>query len=120
MSPADVSIFVFGIYLFVIVGIGFVVIPNTVLKLFRIPETKEVWIRILGFMIAMLGVFNIVGGLYHLTAFAWATVFERCAVVGCLITVALLRQTKSTIVLFGVVDFAGALWTFLALLRGAT
>ena len=43
-------------------------------------------------MIAMLGVFNIVGGLYHLTAFAWATVFERCAVVVCLITVALLKQ----------------------------
>ena len=80
-----------------------------VLKLFRLPETKEVWIHILGFIIALLGAYYIVGGLYHLTAFAWATVFGRLAVLLFLIVITL-RKTTPTIILFGVVDTARAVW----------
>jgi hypothetical protein len=116
MNPTDLSVFVFGIILVAIHGFGFVVIPNTVLGLFKVPQTKEVWIRILGFIIALLGAYYIVAGLYHLTAFAWATVFGRFAVLLFLIVIAALKMTKATIILFGIIDAAGATWTLLTLL----
>ncbi len=119
MSSVDLSLFIFGIYLIAVDGIGFLFMPNTVLKLFRLPETKEVWIRILGFIIALLGAYYIVGGLYHLTALAWATVFGRLAVLLFFIVMTLLKQTKPPVILFGVIDAAGAAWTFLALQAAA-
>ncbi len=116
MNPVDLSMFVFGIYLIVVVGVGFVAIPNTVLSLFRLPATREPWVRILGFIIALLGVYYIVGGLYHLTALDWATVFGRFGVLVFLIMMVLLKQTKATVILFGIVDSGGAVWTLLTLL----
>lgn len=116
MTSADLSLFVFGIYVVVVDGCGLLLIPNTVLKLFRIPETKEIWIRILGFIIALLGAYYIVGGLYHQVAFAWVSVFARFAVLLFLILISLLKQTKPSIMLFGVTDSIGAIWTLLALL----
>jgi hypothetical protein len=74
-----------------------------------------VWIGVLGFIIALLGAYYIVGGLYHLTALAWATVFGRLAVLLFFIVMTLLKQTKPPVILFGVIDAAGAVWTFLAL-----
>ena len=115
MSPVDMSLFVFGIFIFVVDGMGFLLIPNTVLRLFRIPETKEVWIRILGFVIALLGSYYIVSGLYHQAAFAWATVFGRFAVLLFLIIMTLIKQKKPAIILFGVIDAAGGIWTLLTL-----
>jgi hypothetical protein len=115
MTAADLSVFVFGIFLILVDGLGFLAIPNTVLRLFRLPETKEVWIRILGFIIALLGAYYIVGGLYHQMFFEWATVFGRFAVLVFLIILTLLKQAKATIILFGVVDTLGAFWTLIAL-----
>jgi hypothetical protein len=117
MSPADLSLFVFGIYVIVVDGIGLMAIPNAILKRFGLSETKEVWIRILGFILVLLGAYYVVGGVYHLTPFAWATVFARCAVLMFFIVMTLLKQTKPAIILFGIVDTAGALWTLIALLR---
>ena len=116
MNPTDLSVFVFGIILVAVHGFGFLVIPNTVLRMFKLPETKEVWIRILGFIIGLLGAYYIVAGLNHLTAFAWATVFGRFAVLLFLVIISALKMTKATIILFGIIDAAGAVWTLLTLL----
>ncbi len=116
MNPTALSVFVFGIFIIAVDGFGLLFMPNVVLKLFKIPETKEVWIRILGFIIALLGVYYIVAGLYDLTAFAWASVFGRFAVLLFLVLISLLKLTKPSIILFGVFDAAGAVWTLLTLL----
>ncbi len=115
MSPAALSLFAFGIYVVVIPGLGFLVMPNVVLRLFRMPEAKEVWIRVLGFIIALLGVYYIVCGLYDVRSFAWATVFARFGVLLFTVVIALLKQAKPQIIVFGVVDTAGAVWTLLTL-----
>jgi len=115
MNAADISVFVFGIFIIVVDGFGLCAIPNTVLRLFRLGEAKEVWIRILGFIIMLLGAYYIVGGLYNQSAFEWVTVFGRFAVLLFLIVIALLKQAKPTIILFGLMDALGALWTLLSL-----
>lgn len=58
MSPSAISIFVFGIDI-VLVGTGFLFIPNTVLPLFKFPKTSEPWIRVLGSVVVILGFFII-------------------------------------------------------------
>jgi len=54
MSNAAKSILVFGIYL-VVIGLGFLVVPNTVLALFGFPTTNEPWIRVVGLLVLILG-----------------------------------------------------------------
>ena len=116
MNPADLSIFVFGIYIVVVVGCGFVFMPNVVLPMFKLPKTNEPWIRILGFIVALLGVYYINAALHGLTAFHWSTVWGRFAVLAFFIILSALKQTKPTIIIFGVIDSAGAVWTLLTLI----
>ena len=116
MNPADISIFVFGIYVVAIVGAGLLFIPNVVLSMFKLPKTNEPWIRILGFIIALLGVYYINAGLQGLTPFHWSTVWGRFALLAFLIIFSLLKQAKPTIILFGIIDSAGAVWTLLTLI----
>ena len=47
MSKSAFSLRVFSIYLFAL-GSALVAVPNLLLSFFGIPETHEVWIRIVG------------------------------------------------------------------------
>ena len=54
MSSAARSVYAFSFYLF---ALGFVltVAPNLLLRIFGIPETNEVWIRVVGMLVLLLG-----------------------------------------------------------------
>ncbi len=54
MSASALSLFVFGIYVMV-VGAGYLLIPNTFLSMFKLPKTDEPWIRVMGTGIALVG-----------------------------------------------------------------
>ena len=47
MSRAARSVFVFAIYLFVL-GLWLLLVPNTLLRLFGMPDAQDVWIRVVG------------------------------------------------------------------------
>lgn len=115
MNPADISIFVFGIYLVAVVGCGFLFIPNVILPMFKIPKTNEPWIRILGMVVVALGAYYINAARNGLTAFHWMTIWGRFWVLGVLVVLSAMKQTKPTTIIFGVVDAAGGVWTLLAL-----
>jgi hypothetical protein len=53
-TAAAKSVFYFGIYLYV-VAITLVFIPNVLLKTLLIPETNEVWIRVIGVLVFCIG-----------------------------------------------------------------
>ena len=114
MSKAAVSILVFGIYM-VMVGLTMLVFPNQLLSLFGYPTTTEVWIRILGFIAAILGYYYIVAARYELTPFFWASVYARPLLIVCFVGLLLLRLAEPTLVLFGAIDLLGAMWTAWAL-----
>ena len=118
MNPADISLFVFGIYV-IIVGAGFVAMPNSVLTLLKLPETKEPWLRILGGLVVIIGVYDLFVGLYSLRAFEWITVWVRFGFLLFVLLLTVLKQTKPQVILFGVVDAIGAVWTLLALVLKA-
>lgn len=97
-----------------VIGISLLLVPNVILELFRVAETREVWIRVVGVVVIALGILywsmvrrEDMGGIR-------ATVYERYFAAGALVILAITTGPWQ-LVLFGVMDFLGASWTFAAL-----
>lgn len=114
MTMAARSVYVFGIYLLVLGGI-LVGSPNTLLAVFRLPTTTEPWIHVLGVTVLAIGMLDVASARAEQTAFFRATVWVRVFVFASFIGLTLARMAPPVLVAFGVVDLAGAIWTFAAL-----
>ncbi len=114
MSKAAKSVFVFGIYM-VVIGLGFLVIPNTPLGLFGFPATSEPWIRVVGMLCLVLAFYYIQAARHELRPFFGWTVYARTGVLVCFIVMVALGLAKPMLIAFGVVDLIGAIWTGVAL-----
>jgi hypothetical protein len=114
MSPAAFSVFLFGIYL-AVVGVGFLLIPNTLLPVLRFPKTNEPWIRVLGVVVAVLAFYYISAAQNELMEFFWATVVGRFAVLISFSLLVALKKAPPMLILFGVIDALGAVWTLLVM-----
>ena len=115
MNPTELSIMVFGIYL-VVIAAGYLFIPNAVLPIFKLPKTNEPWIRVMAVVIGVLAYYYIVAALNDLTPFFWATVYGRFGVLVCFLGLVIAKKAKPSLILFGVIDALGGLWTLLTLL----
>ena len=118
MGRAGVSIRVFGIYLLVL-GPALILAPNLVLGPFGIPVPSDVWIRVVGILVAVLGYYYVEAARSGLVPFYKATIAGRAFVFVSFAAFALLGQAPPTLVLFGAVDLAGAVWTAVALRAAA-
>lgn len=114
MNKARVSILVFGVYT-VTVGLALLLVPNVLLSLFAYPTTTEVWIRILGFIVVILGYYYIVAARYEFVRFFRASVYARSSLIVFFAILVLSGMAEPVLVLFGVIDLLGAIWTGLAL-----
>lgn len=114
MSRAAVSVFAFSVYLFAL-GSILIVIPNALLSIFRIAETTEVWIRVVGVLVLVLGFYFFTAARSELTAFFRATVYSRYAVLAFFVAFVILGFAPPVLVVFGVIDAGAATWTGLAL-----
>ncbi len=114
MNPTELSVLVFGIYL-VVVATGFLFMPNVVLPILKMPKTNEQWIRVLAVLIGVLAYYYIVSALNDLTPFFWATVYGRFGVFICFVGLVIAKKAKSPLILFGIIDALGGLWTLLTL-----
>ena len=114
MSKSAFSAKVFAIYLF-IVGLTLVVAPNFLLAIFRIPPTSEVWIHVVGVTAFMLGVYAWVAAKHENKPFLEASVYTRFAVFAVFTTFAVIGLASPMLVLFGVADLLGGIWTWFAL-----
>lgn len=114
MSKAAFTIRAFGIYL-IVLGIALVLAPNLILKLFFMPQTTEVWIRVVGLLVFNIGIYYIYAAKCEATEFFRASVFTRALVLVGFGVFALAGLAKPMLVAFGLVDFLGGLWTWRAL-----
>ena len=114
MSKPAQSVFVFSIYLFVI-GSILVVVPNLLFALLGIPETSEVWVRVVGVLALILGFYYFVAARNELTPFLRATVYGRLSVCAFFVAFVLLGFAPPILLVFGVVDAVAASWTAMAL-----
>ena len=114
MTKAATSVFWFGVYL-VALGVALVVVPNVPLSLFGMPQPDEPWIRVAGMLALLLGYYYIQCARAELRPFFELTIPARGAVIVFFAAFVALGFAKPTLLLFGLVDVAGAIWTTLAL-----
>ena len=113
LNPAR-SITVFGIYL-LLSGLSFILIPNLILPLFGFAATTEVWIRVVGLLAAILGFYFLYSVRQADHRFFRATIYARLMFFTGLVLFALLGWGSPLLVAFGLIDLAGAAWTWVAL-----
>ena len=114
MSRAAKSLFAFGVYLCGL-GLALLLAPNLLLRLFGVPPTGEVWIRVNGMFVLCFSFYYIMGARYELTDFIRWTVWGRAAVIVYFAAFVLLVSAPRALLLFGLIDLAAAVWTWLAL-----
>jgi hypothetical protein len=114
MSRSAYSAQVFSIYLF-IAGAVLVAAPNVLLAMFRLPETSEAWIRVIGILAFNIGIYAWVAARHEDRSFFETSVYTRVIFFIAVTTFAVLGLAGPTIILFGVPDLLGAIWTHLAL-----
>ena len=114
MSKAAISVLVFAIYL-ALIGLGFLLVPNTLLGLFGFPDTTEVWIRVMAMLLLILVYYYIRAVRSEMTGFFRFTVHARASVIVFFVVFVVLGLAQPMLIGFGVVDLLGAIWTALAL-----
>jgi hypothetical protein len=109
-SPA-VTVRVFGIYL---LGLALVLmtIPNTLLAIFGIANTQEYWIRVVGMLAGIIGYLYARYAPHGDRTFFGLTVQTRASVILFFLAFVLFASAPWQLLLFGVVDLAGAGWTW--------
>ena len=117
MSPAARSLQVFGAYL-LLLALVLLLLPNTLLGLFGFPPTDEVWIRVVGMLVGILGFYDWQAARAELRAFFAWSVPARLSVPVFFAAFVTLGMAPPALLLFGAVDAAAALWTWSALRRG--
>ena len=114
MSIAGKSVYVFGLYV-ILLGLTLMTVPNLLLGLFGIPGTTEVWIRVLGLVLFFEGFYFVQAPRHQMTEFFQWTVWHRALVVFVFTAFVLLASAPPALILFGIVDFLSAGWTWFAL-----
>ena len=116
MTPAARSIRVFAVYL-LLLALVLLIAPNPLLQAFGLPPTSEVWIRVIGMLVAFLGVYYWTAAAAELTPFFRATLLTRFTVPAFFLVFVAAGWVRWPILLFGIVDALGATWTWRALRR---
>ncbi len=114
MTKAARSVCYFGFYLYV-VGLTLIVVPNTFLQTLQLPETNEVWIRIVGVLAFGLGFYYHRTGVQNNVSFFKLTVHTRIFVFIAFTAFVLLKFVPPILIGIGIVDLLGAAWTYYAL-----
>lgn len=114
MTAAAKSVYYFGFYLY-LTGLGLAFIPNQFLATFQLPETNEVWIRVVGVLVFLIGFYYHQMGRTNYNKFYHLSVIARTIVFLAFICFVALKLAPPMLAAFGVVDLLGAGWTYMAL-----
>ena len=116
MTPAARSLHLFGLYLCLLAP-GLVLAPGPLLAPFAIAAPTEIWVRVAGLLVGLLGAYYLVAARHELTPLIRASVWGRAAVLPAFAMLVFFQGAPAALLIFGAVDAAAALWTALALRR---
>jgi hypothetical protein len=114
MKMSSVSMIVFAVYLSCL-GLIFVLIPNPVIAFFGFPRTSEVWIRILGYILAGLAFYYVMAVRENAVNFFRWTVYARLPILPAFAAFVLAGISPPILLMFGAFDSGSAVWTWYAL-----
>ncbi len=114
MSRSARSVYLFSFYLF---GLGaiLVLMPNLLLGMFGLPETNEIWIRVVGVLVLELGLLYFQAGKNEVKFFYQASAYARFGIFAFFVCFVILGLVSPVLILFGSVDAMAAFWTLRAL-----
>lgn len=110
MSRPARSLQVFGLYLSLL-GLVLTVTPNLLLTLFGFSTTTEPWIRVLGFVVVILGHYYLAAAHGEDRLFMRATIIPRLLVLPAFAIFVWAGWAPANLLLFTIPDVIGALWT---------
>jgi len=114
MNKTAWTVQAFGAYL-VLLSLGLMLAPNTLLPLFWMPRTSEVWIRVAGLVVLNEGVCYWFAAKSNAVPFFRASCWVRCLAPIVFGAFVLEGLASPPLVAFGLVDLAAAIWTFATL-----
>ena len=114
MSPAAKSVYYFGFYLY-LTGLTLIFIPNLFLKTVQLPQTNEVWIRVVGVLVFCIAYYYHRLAAENIKAMLKHTIPTRIFVCIAFTAFASLDYVSPVLLIFGVIDLLGALWTWATL-----
>jgi hypothetical protein len=106
MGPAAMSFFVFGLYMTVL-GIALVLAPNPLLSLVGIAQTTEVWVRVVGVLVVVIGILDVLIAQADLRVVMRWGIYLRSGAAADLV--------EPGILIFAAVDALSVAWAVLAL-----
>jgi hypothetical protein len=118
MTAASKTVFYFGYYL-IILGLVLILMPNLLLLLFGLEETKEVWLRVAGVLVFNKALYYIYASQTNSPKFLMATIVSRLLVMFWFLVFILAGWANVKLILFGCIDVGGALWTWVVMKRNS-
>jgi hypothetical protein len=106
---------VFGLYLVVMAGLGFMLAPHFLLGLFGLIAGDDAWIRMVGMLASIIGAYYLLAAQSGVQVLYRWSIPIRIYAASFMILLFLLGTLPAGILLFAAVDFFGALWTWAAL-----
>jgi hypothetical protein len=100
-----------------ITGLGLTLVPNLLLAPLGLPATQEIWVHVLGLVTVVLSFYYWASAAVDARSFFSATVYGRGLFFAGCIGLVLLAAAPWQVIIFGVIDLAGAAWTKVALGR---
>jgi hypothetical protein len=114
MTNSAKTIHYFSFYL-LLTGLNLLIAPNFLLHTFGLPPTEEVWVRVLGMVVFLLGIYYYGAAREGMHNWFKLSVFTRLSVPLFFAVFVMLGWAPASLLFFGGVDAAGAIWTYLAL-----
>ncbi|MFO1329166.1 MAG: hypothetical protein U1F56_17535 [Rubrivivax sp.] len=112
--PAARSLHVFGLYLLG-AGLGLMLAPALLLAPLGLPAPADVWGRVAGLVVTVLGIYDVVAARAGLMPLVRASVPVRGGVAALLSLAVVIGLAPPPLLVFAAVDALGALWTWHAL-----
>ncbi|RLD20666.1 MAG: hypothetical protein DRI69_05835 [Bacteroidetes bacterium] len=116
MKGTVFSIYVFGIYMILIPGLGLIFIPELMLDLFKLSHGDVLWLpRMVGYLALAIGVYYYFIAKYKLSKLYILTVVLRYVAAAFMTVLWAMGEVGVMIFVFAVVDASGATWTILTM-----
>ena len=119
MSKARFSLFIFGLYMVFIAGGGFMFIPHVVLGIFGLSAGDDIWIRFVGMLASIVGIYYLLAVHANLERFFVWTIPIRYYAVAFMVLMVGLGKVGAPILVFAAIDALGATWTWILLKQKA-
>jgi hypothetical protein len=115
MNKAQFSLLIFGLYMVLVVGFGFMLVPMMILNLFGLSAADDVWIRVVGMLASIIGGYYILVVRAGLDQFIPWTIAMRYYAAAFMALFVVLGKVGPALLLFAAIDASAATWTWFAL-----